>query len=170
MNDLEITKDENIELKKSIKGFGIHIKKLKKSSSVSKNSCENDDEVLRIIKDNENLEAILDQKNSEINQLGSTYKNLLNAEREKVVKTKEKMIEARDKFDQKKNDLMQEMLEKDEQILHLTRKVRDISTNQTHISDSSRSNRPAELDNLSVAEYKLFRICQTMVDSASRIE
>ena len=159
------TKQENKDLKVSIKEFGKQIHSMKAAPVQYMNLAEEEEEDPQaLLKEIDRLEAYAEQKNQEIQHLSSTYKNLMNMERQKVVKTKEKMVEMRDKFDQKKNDLMQEILEKDQAILKLTMQVRESKTQKIH------KDRPADLENLSAAEYKLLRICQNMVDSASRIE
>jgi hypothetical protein len=166
VEELSKTKQENKELKTSIKEFGRQIHSMKAAPVQYMNLAEEDEvDPSDLFNEIDRLEAYANQKSNEIQHLSSTYKNLMNMERQKVVKTKEKMIEMRDKFDQKKNELMQEILEKDQTILKLTMKVRENKTQKGF--DSSR---PADLENLSVAEYKLLRICQNMVDSASRIE
>lgn len=151
--ELSKTKQENKELKTSIKEFGNQIHSMKAAPVQYMNLAEEDDEdPSALLKEIDRLETYAEQKTQEIQHLSNTYKSLMNTERQKVVKTKEKMVEMRDKFDQKKNELMQEILEKDQAILKLTMQLRESKTQKAY------DNRPADLENLSTAEYRLLRI------------
>ena len=150
------------------------------------NLAEEDNDILSLIRQNEDLERQLDERDKQFLDLEANFKKLLTKEKQKSISSKEQLHGFRDKFDLKKNELMQEILERDEQILQLTKELRQFQhhkrtssttkaeqitqSTSTPIRDQSYSNRQSEYDSLSKTEYKLLRIWQTMIDSASKME
>ena len=152
------------------------------------NLAEDENDILSLIRQNEDLERLLDEKDRQFFELENKFKKVLSKEKQNSISSKEQLNDFRDKFGLKKNELMQEMLEKDEQILKLTKELRDMKfhkrissiskTEQITQSTSTpnrdqsgiNSTRPSEFDSLSKTDYKLLRICQTMIDSASKME
>lgn len=187
--ELQMVRIDNDDLKKSVAHYQKEIEMLKNAPVQYMNLADDEEDLLRLIKDNENYERLLDQKDKRLRDIETKYKTLLNKEKKKLVNSKEQMIDFRDKFDLKKNELMQEMLEKDEHILRLTTELRSLKLNNRSYSavksdlvtqstatpfreniSNLRNSCQAELENLTTTEYKLLRICQNMVDSTSRME
>lgn len=173
--ELQLTKKENQEYLKSLKTYEKQIDQMKNAPIQYMDLTEDEDDLYSLVRQNQNMEEELTRKDQELKALNSHFKSLLNKEKEKVTIVKDKMVELRDKYDHKKTKLLEEMLEKDEQIVKLTKQLRDNSnahtpTSATFSTASNFRNRQSELENLSVTEYKLLRMCQRMVDSSSRME
>lgn len=88
------------------------------------NLTEDESDIITLIKQNEDLERQLDERETIICELEANFKKMLNKEKQKSISSKEQLNGYRDKFDLKKNELMHEILEKDEQILKLTKELR----------------------------------------------
>jgi predicted RNase H-like nuclease (RuvC/YqgF family) len=67
------------------------------------------------------------EKDQEIEELEHDHKRELNRERKKIENLKEQLSCLRDAYDKKKTKYINNMLEKDEKIIKLTREVRDQS-------------------------------------------
>lgn len=171
--ELELTKNENYDLKSILKESTEQHNKLKNAPVQYMNLTDDEEDMVTVLKLNQRLEKQLKLKDEEIEELNATYKSLLNNEKQKLIATKEKVIDLRERFDEKKNQFMQELLNRDEQIVKLTKQVRETSNNtpsMTTARSSSRFGRQSDLSNLSNAEITLLRMCQNMVDTASRME
>jgi hypothetical protein len=76
------------------------------------NLAEDESDILTLIKQNEDLERQLDERERIIYELEVNFKKMLNKEKQKSISSKEQLDGYRDKFDIKKNELMQEILDK----------------------------------------------------------
>lgn len=161
--ELEFTKKENQEYFKTLKSYEKQIEQLKNAPIQYMDLTEDEDDLYSLVKQNQNMEEELARKDHELSAISAHFKALLNKEKEKVTIVKDKMVELRDKYDYKKTKFLDEILEKDEQIVKLTKQLRDNSsahtpTSATFSTASNFRNRPSELENLSVTEYKLLRM------------
>lgn len=149
--ELSITKAQNSELKKSTKAFEKQVSNLRKApvKYMSLDEESQSDDHYNLLRKLEKLHQKLEIKDQEIEELNATYKSLINNERQKVIETKEKLINLREKFDEKRNQYTNELLEKDEQIVTLTKQIRNCvcglspSTHQESVS----THRNSELAN-----------------------
>jgi hypothetical protein len=170
--ELELTKIENYEMKSILKELEKELSLLKHAPVQYMNLTDDEEDMVIVLKLNQRLEKQIKMKTEEIDELNATYKILLNNEKQKLIANKEKMIDFRERFDEK-NQFMHEILDKDEQIVKLTKKLRDIKNaiNPGMAARSSRKfSKTSDTSNLSTTEYTLLRMCQNMVDTARRIE
>lgn len=171
--ELEIIKIENSNLKSILKESNKQQDKLKNAPVQYMNLTDDEEDMVTVLKLNQRLEKQLKLKDEEIEELNATYKSLLNNEKQKLIATKEKVIDLRERFDDKKNQFMQELLNRDEHVVKLTKQLRDVNNNTPSMTTARSSNkfgRQSDLSNLSNAEITLLRMCQNMVDTASRME
>jgi hypothetical protein len=172
--ELELTKIENFDMKSIVKELEKELSLQKHAPVQYMNLTDDEEDMVIVLKLNQRLEKQIKLKTEEVEELNATYKSLLNNEKQKLIANKEKVIDFRERFDEKKNQFMHEILEKDEQIVKLTKQLRDIkkTTNpgMAEARSSSKFGRTSDMSNLSTTEYTLLRMCQNMVDTARRME
>lgn len=99
---------------------------------------ENQDYIEKIESNERKLRNMLKEKESDLDSERTDLKKMLNQEKKKSIEAIETSHKLRDSFEKSKNKHLQDLLEKDEKIIKLTRELREC---EKKFSESNRQNR-----------------------------
>ena len=103
-NELKEEIRKNAKLQNKVISMEEQIKIFNKAPSKFKNLMEDEVKIRNQLRENEN----------ELENIRTEHKKQINKEKQKVIELQNKLLEIRNNFDNKRNQFMQEILEKDE--------------------------------------------------------
>lgn len=133
------------------------------------NQSEDEDDLTTVLKLNQKLENQLELKDEEIEELNGTFQSLIFNEKQACKLLKDKLSKNRGKYEERKAKLLQIIAGKDDEIEMIKLKLNTLPSSDVNTS-GYKYGRNSDLANISPKEYTLLRMCQDMVDFASRME